>query len=374
KLRDIEREIRRGILPLLIFLAIPLFATPVKIKYAEKVETVETKETEASVYLEAKLLSKLFDCNISLKESPQKFFLTTVKHSATIAPDNPFVSIDGKLFNFPIEPKIYDEELYLPLEIIKPILRTFYGKDIKKKGKSFQIYDTKITIEKIVIDPGHGGDDPGAIGPRGYPEKNAVLDIAKRVKRLIKDSLGITCILTREHDRFIPLEKRTEIANKEGADIFISIHCNAHRNRHTKGCEVYFLSPAKTNWERLVEARENASLRFEHRDFSSELKSILWDLAQNEYLHESNDLAGLLVKSICKTTGTEYRGVKQANFFVLHGAFMPAVLIEAEFISNPKGEAKLRKKEFRKAIAYGIFQGIKEFKKCYEAKMNYASE
>jgi len=91
-------------------------------------------------------------------------------------------------------------------------------------------------------------------------------------------------------------------------------------------------------------------------------------------MHESNDLAGLLVKSICKATGIESRGVKQANFLVLRGAFMPAAFVEAEFISNPQREAKLRKKEFRQAIAYGIFQGIKEFKKSYEIKMNYASE
>jgi len=374
KLRDIEREIRRGILSLLIFLVLPVFATTVKIKYAKKVETVDAKNTEATIYLEAEVLSKLFGCDISLRENTQQFFLSTDKRSATLAPDNPFISIDGKLFNFPTEPKTYDKKLYLPPEIIQPILKTFYGKAIKKKGATFQIYDVKITVDKIVIDPGHGGYDPGAIGPKGYPEKKAVLDIAKRAKRLIKDSLGITCILTREHDKFIPLEKRTDIANKEGVDIFISIHCNAHRSKHAKGCEVYFLSPAKTNWERLVEARENASLRFEQRDFASELKSILWDLAQNEYMHESNDLAGLLVKSICKATGTESRGVKQANFFVLRGAFMPAAFVEAEFISNPKGETELRKKDFRESIAYGIFQGIKEFKKNYEAKMNYASE
>ena len=228
-------------------------------------------------------------------------------------------------------------------------------------------------LEVVVVDPGHGGKDPGAMGPTGLQEKIVTLDIAKRLADLLKKKLGIKVILTRSEDEFVSLGERADIANKNEAELFISIHCNAARNRDSGGTETYFLSEAKTDWTRAVEARENAVIRFELPEGSKDtasLEYILWDMAQKEFLNESSELAELVHEQLTGRFSVEDRGLKQANFFVLRGCYMPAILVEVAFLSNRKEEKLLRKKSFRQKAAEGIFEGIKEFKKIYERKLN----
>jgi len=197
-----------------------------------------------------------------------------------------------------------------------------------------------------------------------------VLDIAKILVKIIQDSTDFKCILTREKDEYLSLGERTEIANKESADVFISIHCNASENKVKHGCEVYFLSPAKTDWARAVAARENASMKYDdNAPTLDDVESILFDMAQTEFLEESMVLADYIGKEIVKLTNEVYRGVKQACFYVLVGAFMPAVLVEAEFISNPIYENKLRDYNYRKRIAFGIFRGLKKFSEYYSKRV-----
>ncbi len=227
-------------------------------------------------------------------------------------------------------------------------------------------------IDVIIIDPGHGGEDSGAVGKGGLVEKEVTLDIAKRLRELLKKEKGLRVILTRETDVLVPLEERTQIANRNGADLFISIYTNASKNKTARGCETFFLAAAKNDEARAVAALENSSVRFEHPDNVSrnldDLDFILMDLVQSEYLKESSDLAAMIQKQLKKKLSIPSRGVSQAGFVVLNKAYMPAVLVETAFISNKKEEALLKKGSFRKKIAQALYQGIKEFKKKYESR------
>jgi N-acetylmuramoyl-L-alanine amidase len=226
-------------------------------------------------------------------------------------------------------------------------------------------------IDVIVIDPGHGGPDSGAVGKGGLLEKEVTLDIAKRLRELLKKEKGVKVILTRETDVLVPLEERTQIANRNGADLFISIHTNSFRKRSVRGSETFFLAVAKNDEARAAAALENSSVRFEHSANANynleDLDFILMDLVQSEYLKESSDLAEMIQKRLEKNLSIPGRGVNQAGFVVLNKAYMPAVLVETAFISNKKDESLLKKDSFRQKVAQTLYESIKEFKKRYES-------
>ena len=227
-------------------------------------------------------------------------------------------------------------------------------------------------VRTIVIDPGHGGVDPGAVGRKGLYEKDVNLAVSRLIRQYIEDSLKITVILTRDRDLYLSLKERTNMANRNAADLFVSVHCNATRRGITRsGFETYFLSEAKTNEERAVAALENASLKFDNVEMpSDDISFIFYDLAQSAYLDESNNFAESIQSSAERNLKIPSRGVKQAGFYVLHGAFMPAVLVECAFISNPEEEKLLRKKQFQKQLAYCIYRGIKNYIDDYERRVN----
>ena len=222
-------------------------------------------------------------------------------------------------------------------------------------------------ISRIVIDPGHGGKDSGAIGKRGLMEKTVVLDIAKRLKALIEKNTNYKAILTRETDIFIPLEERTVIANIKKADLFISIHANASRKRDAIGIETYFQGIPRTDEERETAARENMS-GMEDRLSGDDnlLEFILADMRNTHKINESSQLAGVIQDSLIKGVSLKYDdiknlGVKQAMFYVLHKAKMPSILIETSFISNPREEKRFRDYGYRDQIALSIYNGIKTY-------------
>jgi len=226
-------------------------------------------------------------------------------------------------------------------------------------------------VNLIVIDPGHGGIDPGAVGKKGLYEKDANLAIAKYLDRLIKDTLGIKIIMTREKDIYLSLKARTSIANSNSADLFVSIHCNASaKSSKMKGFETYFLSEARTTEARAVAMRENASLKFDGIEPTDVVSDILIDLAQTAHLEESNRFAEFIQDNAKRQLSISSRGVKQAGFYVLRGAFMPSILIECAFVSNLEEEKLLKQKSFRKKLAYCIFCGIKNFIYDYERRLN----
>jgi len=356
------------VIPLLIL----LLTTPksLTLEYNHKSYTIEAQIFDGFTYLSLNDLQTAFGFTVTSDSNNKRF--TVEHHSRTVVliPDNPWIVLDSSLLNLPLASQYSGGKLWLPIPVLNEIIVYFLSQGIRVNGSKLITYPITVTIEKIVVDAGHGGKDPGGIGHNGLQEKGIVLDIAKTVVQLLESELGLTCLLTRDDDTFIPLSERTKIANEWKADLFLSIHCNWAWSRNVCGSEVYFLSPAKTTWERAVEARENASLKYEIPDWKGEVGSILWDMAQTEFLQESNVLSCKLVDSISDTAGTKNNGVKQANFFVLRGAYMPACLVEAEFVSNPEGEKNLGTKEFRTKIARGIVQGIQEFKEWYEERMN----
>lgn len=227
----------------------------------------------------------------------------------------------------------------------------------------------KYLVRKVVIDPGHGGNDPGAIGRTGLKEKDLVLDIAKRVKEQLNED-GIDVILTRDRDRFIPLERRARIANESDVDFFISIHANAARLKGARGFEVYYLSNAVDDNARAVEAAENSFLKFDDSSFqrrNTDLEATIWDLVYTENREESIELAKYIAKAVDSSTSLHNRGVKSARFYVLKGAQMPSVLVEVGFISNPSEEKNLKDPYYRQAVASAIAKGVLNYKNVYES-------
>jgi len=232
-------------------------------------------------------------------------------------------------------------------------------------------------FDVVVIDPGHGGKDPGAIG-RSYRTKEKVitLKIAKILARMLREKLGLKVILTRKDDSFVPLRRRAEIANQNKADLFVSIHCNSNRSRRVRGFEVYFLGHAKTDHARAVAQMENSSIRFEanggDKKTLEDLGFILWDLAQNAYLEESSYLAELVTYAMGEKLNIPNRGANQNIFYVLVGAFMPSILVETAFLSNRQEERFLRSRSGQQKIAEALFDGILRYKQHFEKRLGYS--
>jgi N-acetylmuramoyl-L-alanine amidase len=212
---------------------------------------------------------------------------------------------------------------------------------------------------KVMVDPGHGGDDGGAKGAKGLKEKAAALELAKAVEAKL-EAAGFEAAFTREDDTFIPLWDRAKAANAQGADLFISLHLNAARAKAARGSEVYFLRLGKGEDDEVV-AAENAGAESTPGGPDSVVASILDDLAQKAFLQDSERLAVAIQGQLNRLAGIKERGVKQAPFIVLRGAAMPAVLVEVAFISNPKEEAKLKDPAFRAKVADAITLGVRRY-------------
>jgi len=219
-----------------------------------------------------------------------------------------------------------------------------------------------LKIGKIVIDAGHGGHDTGTIGPNGLLEKDVVLDVAKRLGRLLETRLGAEVVYTRKDDTFIPLETRTAIANRERADLFISIHANSSRDADARGVETYYLNFTSNPEALEVAARENAvSEKSIH-----ELQDLVKKIALKEKIEESREFAGDVQHSLygglsLNNAGIRDRGIKKAPFIVLIGANMPSILAEISFVSNPTDERKLETTEHRQRIAESLYRGVSNY-------------
>tara|TARA_Y100000590_G_scaffold447325_1_gene582343 strand:+ start:303 stop:1781 length:1479 start_codon:yes stop_codon:yes gene_type:complete len=225
-------------------------------------------------------------------------------------------------------------------------------------------------LDTIVLDAGHGGKDPGTSGKYGTKEKDIVLDITKRVGRLLEKNTGIKVIYTRTEDVFIPLWKRTKIANEAGGKVFVSIHVNSNPNRKVKGFETYLHSYDKTATAIDVASRENAVIELEDKKVNYEKLSmerkITATMASSMFLKESEALAAVIQEELDKKLTVPNRGVKQAGFYVLSGASMPCVLIEGGYVSNPSEEKNLKSPAYRKKISDGIYKAIIKFKASRE--------
>ncbi len=219
-----------------------------------------------------------------------------------------------------------------------------------------------LNVNRIVIDPGHGGKDPGCKSHRKYKEKNITLALAKRLASRLRKEIGCEVFLTRNKDVFLSLERRTAIANMKKADLFISLHVNAHKDKRIHGLETYFLNMATDQQAVMVAARENAT----SEKSISDLQTILNDLMMNTKIRESSRLAHQVQKGMVGGAKNRYKGirslgVKQAPFYVLIGAQMPAILVEVGFLSNGVERKRLTSKAYQERLAAGICDGIKRY-------------
>jgi N-acetylmuramoyl-L-alanine amidase len=226
-------------------------------------------------------------------------------------------------------------------------------------------------LRVITLDPGHGGAENGATGPSGLMEKDVTLSIARRLRTLLENRLGVQVVFTRSDDRNIPLDERTEIANNNKSDLFISIHANASPRHNARGSSVYFLSYQASDEEsRRVAASENAPFSRRVVPEDRDLEFILWDMAQAAYLTESAIFAEILLEELVGDAGEgNNRGIKQAPFRVLMGATMPAVLVEVAFITNAEEEKLLRSESYLDDLAESIYRGVLRYKERYERRL-----
>ena len=245
----------------------------------------------------------------------------------------------------------------------QPPLPPAISGDGKKIPPSAIAKQLALGVRRIVIDPGHGGKDYGAPGyMKGVHEKTVVMQIAKRLKQMISDQIKCEAILTREKDQYLSLEERTAIANTQNADLFVSIHTNASRDHRAYGVETYILNLATDDEAIRVAAMENAT----SAKNISDLDSILQDLMQNAKVNESTRLASYVQQAMHSRLKSKYdsirnKGIKQAPFYVLLGADMPAILVETSFISNARECKRLTSSRYQKLICQGIVDGIKRY-------------
>ena len=231
-----------------------------------------------------------------------------------------------------------------------------YIEDVKERWR----------LDTVVLDAGHGGKDPGSQGKYGTKEKDVVLDITKRVGRLLEKNAGIKVVYTRDEDVWVPIIDRTKMANDANGKLFISVHANSNPNRKIQGFETYLLRPGKTEDAIEVASRENAVIKLEEKtgqyDNLTGENLIMATMAQSMFMKESEDLAAIIQMELDKRLNTPNRGVKQAGFYVLIGASMPNVLVEVGYLSNPAEEKKLKQAVHKQRIAESIYEGIKHFK------------
>jgi len=230
-----------------------------------------------------------------------------------------------------------------------------------------------LKINRVTIDPGHGGHDHGTTGPGGVVEKELVLDIAKRLGALIETRLGADVVYTREDDVFIPLEERTALANRLRADLFLSIHVNSSQVRSAAGPEVFYLNFTDSKDDLEVAARENAG----HGKSIFELSELLQKIALKDKIAESSEFARRVQRSLYRVNSPQgnarNRGVKKAPFVVLIGASMPSILAEVGFVTNPREETQMKRSDYRDRLAQALYQGVADYAATL-SKMTVAQE
>lgn len=272
--------------------------------------------------------------------------------------------VDGKTQDLHNPVDIYQGTLVVPLKFKERYLDTLFR---ERRPEYERLPRIPLRIKRIIIDAGHGGNDPGAIGRTGLREKDINLDIAKRLSKLLADQ-GVTVTMTRSRDTFVSLERRVDIANDSNAQLFISLHANANRVRGLNGFEVYYVSPKINDSRRALNAAQNLKLDLDKSCFTSDninLRATLWDMIYTSNRAESVTLARTICRSISRELDTKILGIKGGNFYVLKGVRIPAVLVEIGFISNPQEERMLKNSYYRQQIAEAIAAGINSYAQDY---------
>jgi len=296
------------------------------------------------------------------------YILSSGDHKVSLKVGDNLVLVDDKPQFLSQSVKLYQDLPVVPLQFKDQVFDVVFKVGAPKAAASICL----LNVKKVVVDAGHGGYDPGAIGrTTGLREKAVNLDIAKRLKRLLEGQ-GVQVVMTRSSDTFISLQRRVDIANRSGADLFLSVHSNANRTRSLNGFEIYYISPKANDSKRAISAAVNTPLNLGSEYFGSRsttLKAILWDMIYNNSRSESV----LLARSICRTikdSEAKVLGIKGANFYVLKGVTMPALLIEIGFLSNPEEERRLRSGYYRQKIAECIVDGVNGYSRNLATEVN----
>lgn len=280
-------------------------------------------------------------------------------HNVHLMAGDSLILVDGKPHYMKDRVQLYTGKVVVPLSFKAQVVDVLFKEPgpVAVSGTPFG------ALRRVVIDAGHGGVDPGALGKSGLREKDVTLDTAKRLANLLR-SQGVEVVMTRLNDRFVALPERVNRANSAKADLFVSIHANANRVRSLRGFEVYYVSPTVSDSKRAVEAAREGKPRIaaaSYAGYSPALTTILWDMVYTSNRAESIELSRAICRLVDCTANTKILGVKDARFFVLKGAQMPAVLVEIGFVSNHDEELMLKNGYYRQVIAEGIAQGIRDY-------------
>lgn len=338
--------------------------------------TIQQKQGEK--YVAAKSITKIL--YFTWKERNKVYTCTQDGYTLTVTANKKSASIAGEAVPLKYTPYYSKGSVWVECgelaELFTSLTRFTFTYNEKKNSIVISKGELALGMPTVsgivVIDPGHGGKDPGAIGKNGTMEKNVVLPISKYLQSYLKKKSNITVHMTRSKDTFIPLGKRTSFANDKKADLFVSIHANASPKKNkVDGYKLYFLSEAENETDEQIAEAENAVIELEEDvDGEDFINSILMDMATTEYQKESQDLSILAVDYLDKYVKKVKRlhsGVGQANFYVLRGAEMPALLVETAFISNEKEEKLLSDTTFQKDFAEALGFSIMKFLDKYGA-------
>jgi N-acetylmuramoyl-L-alanine amidase len=352
-----------------------LFQIPVHYNNLTDTDFIALTEIESRPYFNILELNKTLNAFITEDLIDRRIFVDLYDQRMIFLLDSSYVIFNSDIYSFFFETIVHEGKTYLPLTFLQYALPAMFPEKINfdHDVESLQVESpVDNSFRTVVIDPGHGGKDPGALGfSKGVYEKDVVLSVSKKVKKLVEENLDVQVLLTRDEDVFVPLQQRTAFANRNNANLFISLHCNAAPNRRAEGIEVFFLSAARSDEARAVELMENSVVEkyeggVEAVKRYDDLTFILMDMAQAEQLRESSYLAIKLQANLVKKTSAQDRGVKQAGFYVLRGAFMPSALVELGFISNQQEERKLVRASHQQLLAEAIYEGIKSYIYNYE--------
>jgi len=302
-------------------------------------------------YIELEQFCKKHNFNYSFDTIDDIIHLSSEHKEVKLLLNSPVAAHNGSFLNLKAAPVYHKGKILLPPNLDKLIS--------KRLVVSFK---PVFELKTIVVDPGHGGKDPGAVSCRGFYEKKLNLIVAGYLKQELERK-GFKVIMTRNSDKYLSLGQRTRIAKKYNADLFISIHANSNRSAKVKGAEIYYLLPSRLNSrERAVKLARSGS--FYGKNLNSDIKTILWDLLIAKNYALSVEISNILYFSF-KNLGFSVKPPKQAPFHVLRFAYVPSVLVEMGYLSNSYEEKALRKKHYQKQIAQAIALGVESLNKRY---------
>ncbi len=343
----------------------------------------EIKTIQNNQFFSVNDLAKISKSKKFINDQTEKIIFYVDNKKIKVTSDITFILIEDTLYQLSSKVIKDKNEYYLPVDSFFNIINSL-SKDLSvtmgSQSISFSTKKTTLSPSKkidlrtekqkwefktIVIDAGHGGKDPGAVGYRGTKEKDIALDVAKRLEKKLSKNLNVKIVMTRDEDIFLRLSERTRIANENNGNLFISIHTNAAEDRRASGFETFLIGPNKNEAAVRVAARENAVLELEGisgQKLTNE-DLIKATIAQSAFASKSEQFASMVQGEIKKRVQSKDRGVKQAGFYVLMGASMPNVLVELGFISNPSEEKKLRSPQYRDQLATAIYRAVEQYQK-----------